>query len=166
MRVERDTLGEIEIPDDAMWGPQTQRAVENFRISGLRFGRRFIEALAHVKRACAEANVELGVLDRDIGDAIVEASREVIDGRWDEHFPVDVFQTGSGTSTNMNANEVIANRANQLLGGEPRVHPNDQVNRGQSSNDVFPTAMHVAVTLTVRDDLIPALEELRSVLAE
>ncbi len=166
MRVEHDTLGEVEIPDDAMWGPQTQRAVENFRISGLRFGRRFIEALAHVKRACAEANVELGVLPRDIGDAIVEASREVIDGRWDEHFPVDVFQTGSGTSTNMNANEVIANRANQLLGGEPRVHPNDHVNRGQSSNDVFPTAMHVAVTLAVRDDLIPALEELRSVLAK
>jgi fumarate hydratase class II len=166
MRVERDTLGEVEIPDDAMWGPQTQRAVGNFRISGQRFGRRFIEALARVKRACARANTELGALPREIGGAVVEAATEVVEGRWDEHFPVDVFQTGSGTSTNMNANEVIANRANQLLKGAPRVHPNDHVNRGQSSNDVIPTAIHVAVTLAIRDDLVPALEALATALEE
>jgi fumarate hydratase class II len=166
MRIERDTLGEVEIPDDAMWGPQTQRAVDNFRISGQRFGRRFIEALGHVKRACALANTELGALPREMGEAIVAASAEVAEGRWDEHFPVDVFQTGSGTSTNMNANEVIANRATQLLGDGQGVHPNDHVNRGQSSNDVIPTAIHVAVTLAIRDDLVPALERLREALGE
>jgi fumarate hydratase class II len=165
VRIEPDTLGEVAIPDDAMWGPQTQRAIENFPISKLRFGRRFIEALARVKRACARANIELGALPREIGEAVVEAATEVVDGRWDDQFPVDVFQTGSGTSTNMNANEVIAHRASQILGGRP-VHPNDHVNRGQSSNDVIPTVIHVAVTLAVRDDLIPALDALRTALAE
>ncbi len=168
MRVERDSLGPIELPDDALWGAQTQRAVENFSISDVRFGRRFIHALGHVKRACARANIALGLLDERLGGAILRACDEVIAGRWDDQFPVDVFQTGSGTSTNMNANEVIANRAIQLLGGElgskTPVHPNDHVNRSQSSNDVIPTAIHIAATLALRDDLIPALAHLHEAL--
>jgi fumarate hydratase class II len=163
-------MGEVEIPDDALWGAQTQRAVENFPISGLRFGRRFIQALGQVKRACAQANMELGLLDTRLGEAIGRACDEVIDGKLDGHFPVDIFQTGSGTSTNMNANEVIANGAIQLLGGQlgskTPVHPNDHVNMSQSSNDVIPTAIHVAVVLALRDDLIPALEHLREALVE
>jgi fumarate hydratase class II len=170
MRVEHDSLGPVALPDDALWGAQTQRAVENFTISDVRFGRRFIHALGHVKRACARANIALGLLDERLGAAILQACDEVIAGRWDDQFPVDVFQTGSGTSTNMNANEVIANRAIQLLGGElgskTPVHPNDHVNRSQSSNDVIPTAIHVAATLALRDDLIPALEHLREALGE
>ena len=170
MRIERDSLGEVEIPDGALWGAQTQRAVENFPISGIRFGRRFIQALGLVKRTCAQANVELGVLDKHLCEAIVRACDEVIEGKWDEQFPVDVFQTGSGTSTNMNGNEVIANRAIQLLGGQvgskTPVHPNDHVNASQSSNDVIPTTMHVAAALAIRDDLIPALEGLRDRLAK
>jgi fumarate hydratase, class II len=169
-RIERDALGEIAVPADALWGAQTQRAVENFPISGQRFGRRFIAALGHVKRACALANVELGALSPALGDAIVKACDEVIAGALDAHFPVDVFQTGSGTSTNMNANEVIANRAIQHLSGEvgskSPVHPNDHVNMGQSSNDVIPTALHVAATLALRDDLFPALAALRAALEE
>ena len=169
-RKERDSMREVEIPQDALWGAQTQRAVENFPISGIRFCRRFIEALGWVKRACAQGNTDLGVLAQPLGRAILEACDEVIDGRLDEQFPVDVFQTGSGTSTNMNANEVIANRAIQLLGGKvgskTPVHPNDHVNLGQSSNDVIPTAIHVAATLALREDLIPALEDLRDALAE
>jgi fumarate hydratase class II len=170
MRIERDAMGAVEIPDDALWGPQTQRAVENFPISGLRFGRRFIHALGHVKRACARANLELGLLPGALGDAIVRACDELIAGRWDDQFPIDVFQTGSGTSTNMNANEVIANRATvEPPGGdaglgEVLVHPNDHVNMGQSSNDVIPTAIHVAATLALRDELIPALERLHEAL--
>ncbi len=170
MRIEQDSMGEIEIPDGALWGAQTQRAIENFPISGLRFGRVFIRALAHVKRAAAMANVDLGALDGRLGDAIVRACDEIADGRWDDQFPVDVFQTGSGTSTNMNANEVIANRAIQILGGEigtrSPVHPNDHVNREQSSNDVIPTVIHVAAVTCLRDDLAPALEHLRDALAE
>jgi fumarate hydratase class II len=170
MRVERDTMGEVTIPEDALWGAQTQRAVENFRISGTRFGRRFIRALGMVKRACAQANVELGLLDPALGDAIVQACDEVIEGLHDDQFPIDVFQTGSGTSTNMNANEVIANRAIQLLGGElgsrEPVHPNDHVNMSQSSNDVIPTAIHVAAALAFRELLIPALQRLRKALQE
>jgi fumarate hydratase class II len=162
-------MGEVKIPDSALWGAQTQRAVENFAISGLRFGRRFIQALGQVKRACAQANMGLGLLDRRLGETIVQACDEVIEGRLDDHFPVDVFQTGSGTSTNMNANEVIANRAIQLLGGQvgskTPVHPNDHVNMSQSSNDVIPTAIHMAAMLALRDDLIPALEHLREALA-
>jgi fumarate hydratase class II len=170
MRIERDSMGEVKIPDGALWGAQTQRAVENFSISDLCFERRFIHALGHVKRACARANVELGLLDERLADAITQACDEVIAGRWDDQFPVDVFQTGSGTSTNMNANEVIANRAIQLLGGEvgsrAPVHPNDHVNMSQSSNDVIPTAIHVAATLALRDELIPALEHLHEALDE
>jgi fumarate hydratase class II len=170
MRVERDSMGDVTIPDGALWGAQTQRAVENFAISGLRFGRRFIHALGWVKKACAQANSELGLLDRRLGEAIVWACDEVIDGQLDGHFPIDVFQTGSGTSTNMNANEVIANRATQRLGGQVGskhpVHPNDHVNMSQSSNDVIPTAIHVAAVLAMGDDLVPALEHLREELAE
>jgi fumarate hydratase class II len=170
MRVERDTMGEVAIPDGALWGAQTQRAVENFQISGVRFGRRFIRALSLVKRACAQANMELGLLEPGLGEAIVRACQEVIKGSHDDQFPIDVFQTGSGTSTNMNANEVIANRAIQLLGGEVGskvpVHPNDHVNMSQSSNDVIPTALHVAATLAIREMLIPALQGLREALAE
>jgi len=163
-------MGKIEIPDGALWGAQTQRAVENFPISGIRFGRRFIQALGFVKRVCAQANVELGELDERLGEAIIRACDEVIGGRWEDQFPVDIFQTGSGTSTNMNGNEVIANRAIQLLGGqvgskEP-VHPNDHVNKSQSSNDVIPTTIHVAATLALRDDLIPALKHLHDALSE
>ncbi len=169
-RTERDTLGEIQIPDAALWGAQTQRAVENFPISGFRFGRRFIHALGQVKLACVTANVGLGKLDLSIGDAIEQACREVMDGTLDDHFPIDVFQTGSGTSTNMNANEVIANRAIQLLGGlvgsKHPVHPNDHVNMSQSSNDVIPTVIHVAATLALRDTLIPTLIKLRDALSE
>jgi fumarate hydratase class II len=169
-RVERDALGEVQVPADALWGAQTQRAVENFTLSGLRFGRGFIAALGHVKRACARANRDLGRLPPRLSDAIERACDEVIAGRWDAHFPVDVFQTGSGTSTNMNANEVIAHRAIQLLGGavghKAPVHPNDHVNMSQSSNDVIPTAIHVAATLALRDDLIPALAQLRATLEE
>jgi fumarate hydratase class II len=170
MRIERDSMGEVEIPGDALWGAQTQRAVENFPISGLRFGRRFIQALGWVKRACAQANMDLGLLDERLGAAVVRTCDEVIEGKWDDQFPVDIFQTGSGTSTNMNANEVIANRAIQLLGGrvgsKTPVHPNDHVNMSQSSNDAIPTVIHVAVVLALRDDLVPALERLRDTLAE
>ena len=132
MRLERDAMGTIEISDEALWGAQTQRAVENFRISGVRFGRYFFRALGQIKRACACANIDLGLLDRDLGQAIIRACDEMIQGELDHQFPVDIFQTGSGTSTNMNANEVIANRAIQILGGEigsrSPVHPNDHVN--------------------------------------
>jgi fumarate hydratase class II len=170
MRIERDSMGEVEIPDGALWGAQTQRAVENFPISGIRFSRRFIQALGLVKRSCAQANAELGELDKQLGEAIILACDEVIEGKLDDQFPVDIFQTGSGTSTNMNANEVIANRAIQLLGGQvgsrSPVHPNDHVNKSQSSNDVIPTTIHVAVTLAIRDDLIPALKLLRAALAD
>jgi len=170
MRTEYDAMGAVEIPSDALWGAQTQRAVENFPISGLRFGRRFLHALGHVKRACARANLDLGLLSQPLGEAIVQACDELIAGRWDDQFPVDVFQTGSGTSTNMNANEVIANRAIQLLGGEigsrAPVHPNDHVNMSQSSNDVIPTAIHVAAALALCDGLIPAMERLHEALSE
>src|SRR5437899_200448 len=163
-RTEKDFLGEVKVPKDALWGVQTQRAVENFPISGLRFGRRFLYALGLIKKACAEANLELGLLDPKLAKAIVQASEEVMAGTLDSQFPVDIFQTGSGTSTNMNANEVIANRANVLLGiplgGKGPIHPNDHVNMGQSSNDVIPTAIHVAALLAVEKDLIPALREL------
>jgi len=169
-RVERDSTGEVSIADGALWGAQTQRAVENFPISGRRFGRPFIRALGLVKWAAARANLSLGGLDSSLGDAILRACEEVIAGSLDGHFPVDVYQTGSGTSTNMNANEVIANRAIQLLGGQvgsrAPVHPNDHVNMSQSSNDVFPTAIHVSAVLAIREELIPALERLRDALAE
>jgi fumarate hydratase class II len=165
-RFEKDSMGSVEIPQDSLWGAQTQRAVENFPISGLRFGRVFIDAIGQVKLACARANAELGMLDKLLSEAIIQASEEVIAGDWNEHFPIDVFQTGSGTSTNMNANEVIANRAIQLLGGvvgsRTPVHPNDHVNLSQSSNDVIPTVIHVAGYLSLREKLIPALERLEA----
>jgi len=168
-RIEKDSLGEMKVPADALWGAQTQRAVENFPISDLRFPRRFIAALGMVKKAAAETNMELGLLDPEIGKAIVAAADEVIAGDLDRHFVLDIFQTGSGTSTNMNANEVIANRANQLLGGDigsKKVHPNDHINIGQSSNDVIPTAMQVAACVALQDDLLPGLAVLRTSLAE
>ncbi|MBB6646294.1 class II fumarate hydratase [Halobellus ruber] len=168
-RIERDSLGEVEVPTDAYWGAQTQRAVENFPISGISFGRRFVRALGIVKRAAASANRDLGLLDDEVADAIVDAADEVIAGDHDDQFPVDVFQTGSGTSSNMNANEVIANRAAEILGasvGDRVVHPNDHVNYGQSSNDVIPTAMHVSALEAVHKDLVPALGTLREELAE
>jgi fumarate hydratase class II len=167
-RTERDSLGEVEVPTDAYWGAQTQRAIENFPISGISFGRRFVRALGIVKKAAAAANRDLGLLDDEIAEAITDSADEVIAGEHDDQFPVDVFQTGSGTSSNMNANEVIANRAAELLGesiGDRVVHPNDHVNYGQSSNDVIPTAMHVSALEAVRKDLIPALQTLRDELA-
>ncbi len=169
-RTERDSMGEVRVPQEALYGAQTQRAVENFPISGLRFPRRFIQALGAIKLEAAVVNCELGLLDERIKDAIVRAAEEVVEGKLDEHFVVDVFQTGSGTSTNMNANEVIANRAIQLLGGEvgsrDPVHPNDHVNKGQSSNDVIPTAIHLSVLISFKEDLFPALEGMRRALEE
>ncbi len=199
-RIERDSMGEMKVPADALYGASTQRAVLNFPVSGYRFGREFIRALGLIKYAAAEANQKLGKLDAQFADAVKQAAREVVDGRFDEHFVVDVFQTGSGTSTNMNANEVIANRATQLLSEEPRtwtagkpdnaaraeargsssrgatdgkagsqggpyrVHPNDHVNMGQSSNDVIPTTMHVAAIEALQQKLVPALRRLREAL--
>jgi len=160
-RRERDALGEIEVPADALWGASTQRAVENFPISGERLPREFLGALAQIKRAAALANRELGVVDADRSSWIEQAAAEVESGALDAHFPVDVFQTGSGTSTNMNANEVIARRAEDLRGNaEPRIHPNDHVNASQSSNDVIPTALHVAARESVHATLLPAFEHL------
>ena len=157
-RVEHDTMGDVLVPVDALYRAQTQRAVENFPISGTRLERGHIEALARIKRAAALANAELGVLPRDVADAIVAAADEVAGGAYDEHFPVDVFQTGSGTSSNMNMNEVLATLATRGLGRD--VHPNDHVNASQSSNDVFPTSVHLAATAGVVRDLVPALEHL------
>jgi len=162
-RIEHDTMGEVRVPTDALYRAQTQRAVENFPISGTRLERSHIEALARIKKAAALANAELGVLDANLAAAIVAAADEVAAGLHDRDFPIDVFQTGSGTSSNMNANEVIATLATARLGRE--VHPNDHVNASQSSNDVFPTSVHVAATAGVVHDLIPALEHLAGTLA-
>ncbi|HYR43685.1 MAG TPA: lyase family protein, partial [Terriglobia bacterium] len=157
-RIERDSMGEVAVPGDALYGAQTQRAVENFPISNLRFPREFIRAIGLIKLASARANMDLGLLDKRIGNAIVSAAQETADGKLDAHFVVDIFQTGSGTSTNMNSNEVISNRAIQILGGvvgsRKPVHPNDHVNMGQSSNDVIPTAMHVAALDSIERSLI------------
>ena len=163
VRIERDSMGEMEVPADALYGASTMRAVLNFPISGLRFPRTFIRALGLIKQSAARSNMALGGLDQRIGNAIVAAAQEVIDGQLDRHFVLDIFQTGSGTSTNTNANEVIANRASQLLGGDlgsRLVHPNDHVNMGQSSNDVIPTSIHLAALLAIQGDLIPGLENL------
>src|SRR5881397_1816846 len=167
-RTERDTMGEVAVPADAYYGVQTARAIRNFPISGLRFPRSFIRALGLIKWAAATVNESLGLLDRKSADPIKKASREVVEGRWDAEFPVDIFQTGSGTSTNMNANEVIANRAAELLGaarGSKLIHPNDHVNLGQSSNDVIPTAIHVAAVEMIERQLLPALTRLHVALA-
>ncbi|MFC8920689.1 class II fumarate hydratase [Streptomyces sp. NPDC057116] len=163
-RTEHDSMGEVRVPAHAKWRAQTQRAVENFPVSGQRLERAHIEALARIKAAAAKVNAELGVLDAEIAGAIQEAAAEVADGRWDEHFPVDVFQTGSGTSSNMNTNEVLATLAGERLGRPDAVHPNDHVNASQSSNDVFPSSIHIAATAAVTHDLIPALEHLAAAL--
>ncbi len=161
-RTEHDSMGELKVPADALWGAQTQRAVQNFPISGLPLPRSFIAALALVKQSAARANTALSLLDDKVSQAIQAAAAEVAAGTHDAHFPLDVFQTGSGTSTNMNANEVIAALATRRLGRA--VHPNDDVNMGQSSNDAIPTAIHVSAALSVRSELLPALEHLRDVL--
>lgn len=166
-RVERDSMGEMRVPINAYYGASTQRAVHNFPISDLRFPREFIRALGQIKQAAARVNAELGLVDEQVAEAVVQAAQEVIEGRLDEHFVLDIFQTGSGTSTNMNANEVIANRASELLGGvrgSRKVHPNDHVNFGQSSNDVIPTAIHLSALVTMERELIPALQELQRAL--
>jgi fumarate hydratase class II len=169
-RVESDSLGEVEVPRDALFGAQTSRALDNFPISNLRKPRRFIEALGGIKLEAANVNYELGLLDEEIKDAIVQAAEEVVEGQHDDAFVLDVFQTGSGTSTNMNTNEVISNRAIQILGGEigskEPVHPNDHVNQGQSSNDVFPTAIHLAALISIKEELLPALHKLRGALED
>ncbi|HRQ63444.1 MAG TPA: class II fumarate hydratase [Xanthomonadaceae bacterium] len=161
-RIERDSMGELKVPADALYGAQTQRAVQNFPISGLAMPREFIRALGLIKAACAEANVDLGHMKKGVGQAIVLAARRVAEGEVDAHFPIDVFQTGSGTSSNMNANEVIAALANQ--GGKHKVHPNDHVNMGQSSNDVIPTAIQVSACLATAEQLVPALKHLKKVI--
>ena len=169
IREERDTMGVVEVPADALWGAQTQRSLQNFKISGERMPVALIHALARVKRAAAKVNHDLGLLNAASAAAIIEAADEVIVGNFDDHFPLVVWQTGSGTQTNMNVNEVLANRASEILGGgrgaDRKVHPNDDVNKGQSSNDVFPTAMHVAAVQELQHHLIPAIRVLRETLA-
>ena len=169
-RRERDSMGEVEVPRDALFGAQTRRALDNFPISELRKPRRFIEALGAIKLEAANVNHELGLLEEGVKNAIVEAAEEVVDGRLDNQFVLDVFQTGSGTSTNMNANEVVSNRAIQILGGElgskEPIHPNDHVNMGQSSNDVVPTAIHLSALISIKEDLLPTLEKLQGALED
>ncbi len=169
-RIERDSMGEFQVPDDAYYGAQTARAVANFPISGLRFPRPFIRAMGAIKHAAATVNEALGAVDSERAEAIRQAAGEVIDGGLDDQFPVDIFQTGSGTSTNMNTNEVVAGRANEILagvrGGKTPVHPNDHVNFGQSSNDTIPTAIHVAVAVAVHETLLPALRRLHGALEQ
>jgi fumarate hydratase class II len=163
-RIERDSMGEMEVPAHALYGASTQRAVLNFPISGERFPRRFIRTLALVKQAAAETNAELGLLDHDVAAANAAAAADVAAGRHDDQFPIDIYQTGSGTSTNTNMNEVVASLASARLGDGRRVHPNDHVNRCQSSNDAIPTAMQLAAAMAIAEDLVPALEALRGAL--
>ncbi|MFN7132654.1 MAG: class II fumarate hydratase, partial [Myxococcales bacterium] len=169
VRIEKDTFGPIEVPADRLWGAQTQRSLTNFKISGERMPKALIVALAQVKRSAAVVNRDLKVLDAKKAEAIIAAADEVIAGRHDAEFPLVVWQTGSGTQTNMNMNEVLANRASELMGGERgegrKIHPNDDVNKGQSSNDVFPTAMSVAAVEAVRNHLVPSIRKLRETLA-
>ncbi len=169
-RIEKDSLGEVKVPGKAYWGAQTQRAIENFPVSGITFPEVFIRSLALIKKSCASVNRELGLLDKKRSDAIIKAADEIIHGKLHDQFPVDIFQTGSGTSTNMNANEVIATRANEILTGRKNtkspVHPNDHVNMGQSSNDVIPTAIHVSSYLQTKDLLLPALDGLYKTIQE
>jgi fumarate hydratase, class II len=166
VRIERDSMGEMEVPANALYGASTQRAVLNFPISGYRWDRQLIRSLGLIKWAAAEANLELNKLDEERVRLITGAAEEIIAGKLDDHFPVDIFQTGSGTSTNMNVNEVIANRCSQLagtpIGSKTPVHPNDHVNMGQSSNDVIPSAIHIAVGESIRHNLMPALEQLHA----
>src|SRR6476660_5144106 len=166
-RIENDSLGKMKVPASARYGPQTQRAVDNFPISGEPMPPEFIHALGFIKQAAARVNASLGLIEKYVAKAVEQAAREVSEGKWDAEFPIDVFQTGSGTSTNMNANEVIAHRAADLdlgLGGR-KVHPNDHVNFGQSSNDVIPAVVHLSALLAIERDLLPALEHLRQALA-
>src|SRR6266536_2823344 len=167
-RVETDSFGPIEVPADRYWGAQTERSLENFKIGGHVMPMPIIRGLGIIKRAAAEVNMDLGRLDPKIGAVIVRAAQEVVEGKLNDHFPLVVWQTGSGTQSNMNANEVIANRAIEMLGGQmgskKPVHPNDHVNRSQSSNDTFPTAIHLAAVSEISTRLIPAVEELRAVL--
>ncbi|HEX6553475.1 MAG TPA: class II fumarate hydratase [Ktedonobacteraceae bacterium] len=176
-RTERDSMGEMQVPANAYYGASTQRAVLNFPISDLRFPRQFIRALGQIKQAAARVNAALGTVDPQVAEAIDSAAQEVVDGKRDDNFVLDIFQTGSGTSTNMNANEVIANRASELLGedvldksalyrGPRKVHPNDHVNFGQSSNDVIPTAIHLAALVSIEHELLPALQQLRTALQQ
>ena len=169
-RIESDSMGQMRVPEKAYWGAETQRAVENFPISGLRFPRRFLRALGMLKKASAAANRELALLPQDLAEAISLAAQEVLEGRLDDQFVLDIFQTGSGTSTNMNANEVIANRANEILGGKigdkKPVHPNDHVNLCQSSNDIIPSGIHIAALEGIQRDLLPAFRSLQSALEE
>src|ERR1700704_3467389 len=169
MRMEKDSMGEMSLPESALYGASTQRAVLNFPISGYRFSRPFIRALGIIKWAAAQANHDLGLLDAERAALIVQAAEEVAEGKLDDHFPLDIFQTGSGTSTNTNANEVIANRCAQLagkpIGSREHVHPNDHVNMGQSSNDVIPSAIHISAAEQLKDHLLPALEKLQGALA-
>src|SRR5947207_13004343 len=167
-RTEKDSMGEMKVPADAYYGAQTARAVENFPISNLRFSRRFISAMGLIKWAAAEVNHKLGLLDDKRHALLQQAAQEVMDGKLDEQFAVDIFQTGSGTSTNMNTNEVIASRANEIAtgkrGGKEPIHPNDHVNMEQSSNDVIPTAIHVSAAMAIQENLIPSLNHLANVL--
>ena len=168
-RTEKDSLGEVQVPSDKYWGAQTQRSLENFKIGGDRFPREMIRALGILKKSAARANAELGLLDQEKCKFIVDAANEVIEGKLDDHFPLVVWQTGSGTQTNMNSNEVIANRAITLMGGDlgvKSIHPNDDVNKAQSSNDTFPTAMHIAVVEQVTHRLLPSMKALREELSK
>nr|HMN70199.1 class II fumarate hydratase [Bdellovibrionales bacterium] len=166
-RTEKDSMGEIQVPAERLWGAQTQRSIENFKIGGDRFPREMIRALGILKKSAARANHKLGTLAEDKAAAIMQAADEVMQGKWDAEFPLVVWQTGSGTQTNMNANEVIANRAIQIKGGklgDKDVHPNDDVNKAQSSNDTFPTAMHIAVVERVHQHLLPGMKKLKDAL--
>ena len=169
-RREKDSMGAIDVPADKLWGAQTQRSLEHFRISTEKMPVSLIQALALTKRAAAKVNQDLGLLDADKASAIINAADEVLEGKHPDEFPLAIWQTGSGTQSNMNMNEVLANRASELLGGvrgmERKVHPNDDVNKSQSSNDVFPTAMHVAAVIAIREQLIPQLNVLKSTLNE
>src|SRR5215217_4399178 len=167
-RTEKDSMGEMSVPESALFGASTQRAVLNFPVSGYRFSRPFIRALGLIKWAAAQANHDLGLLDAERSALIVQAAEEVVEGKLDDHFPLDIFQTGSGTSTNTNANEVIANRCAQLagkpIGSRELVHPNDHVNMGQSSNDVVPSAIHISADEELKNHLVPALDQLQRAL--
>lgn len=168
-RIEKDTMGDVKVPSEALWGAQTQRSRENFKIGGDKFPREMIKALGILKKCAAQTNADLGLLDKKKTEFIVKAANEVIEGKWDDQFPLVVWQTGSGTQTNMNSNEVIANRAMQLMGltlPSKDVHPNDDVNKGQSSNDTFPTAMHIAVGLQVHSRLMPALDKMHQAMVK
>src|ERR1043165_9128518 len=171
VRIEKDSMGDVKVPAQAYYGAQTQRAVANFPISGQHLPRKLIHALGLVKVAAAVANHQLGKLKQEISDPIIQAAHEVTTGKHDKEFPIDVYQTGSGTSSNMNANEVISNRAIEIIGknrfeAKKPIHPNDHVNMGQSTNDMFPTAIHVAVAVAIQKELIPALERLHKTLSD